>query len=361
MQAHKRLSLIVGVAETLRKAIGEGEVRDQLPNVRSLSQDLNVSVPTVLGAIKLLDEEGLLEVRQGHPTRILSSAGNILTKKGQTSHKVVILGFPPERIESSLYYREVEDALRRMDIEVEFHQFEKKIWGLTGREFDRLLARYQPDCWVLANCPPKVQNQFSEKGLPCILEGGAALPGLSIPDLEIDFSAVYRHAAHQFLNQGHKRIHFLIGDRSAAKNPQSIETFLGVIRERFPEVTRKSVVQEYDGTLADLRLVLERLFAGEVKPTGLFVALVSRMIFTQSWLLSNGYRIPEEVSLICRDSDEFVDCLVPEPARYAHSQKLAVRRLVRMILAMVEHTPLKDHTTFVPEYVPGETLGRAPE
>ena len=361
MQAPKRVSLISDVAESLRKAIREGEVRDQLPNVRRLSRDLSVSVPTVLGAIKLLGEEKLVEVRQGYSTRILSPERQAGSRKGQEPRKVVILGFLPEEIERSLYHREVADSLRRMQIQVELHQFHKKIWGLTDREVDRLMSSYQADCWVLVGCPPQVQRQFSEKDLSCILAGGNALPGLSIPDIEIDFSALYRHAAHKFLNLGHERIHLLIGDRSAAKNPQSIDVFVKTIQKRFPDQTRKLVVREYNGSLVGLRSLLEELFAKPIKPTALCVALVSRMVFTQSWLLSSGYRIPTEVSLICRDSDELIDCLVPEPARYEYSLKLAVRRLVRMIAAKVEHAPVKEHTTYVPEFVEGDTLGPAPQ
>lgn len=361
MQPPKRFSLILDVAEVLRKAIRDGEVRDRLPNVRSLSRELNVSVPTVLGAIKLLGEDGLVEVRQGHPTRILLPEKRIGHLKDHEPRRVVILGFPPEEIEKNLYHREVADALRRMNIQVEMHQFQKKVWGLTDREFDRLTSRYRADCWVLAGCPPQVQRQFSEKDLPCILAGGVALPGLRIPDIEIDFCALYRHAANQFLNLGHERIHLIIGDRSAAKNPQSIVAFVEAIQKRFPGQTRKRVVREYDGSLADLRLLLENLFAESIKPTGLCVALVSRMVFAQSWLLSEGYRIPDQVSLICRDSDDLIDCLVPEPARYEHSFKLAVRRLVQMITAKVEHAPVKEHTTYMPEFVKGKTLGPAPE
>jgi len=55
------------------------------------------------------------------------------------------------------------------------------------------------------------------------------------------------------------------------------------------------MVREYDGSLVGLRSLLEELFAKPIKPTALCVALVSRMVFTQSWLLSIGYRIPTEV------------------------------------------------------------------
>lgn len=361
MEAPRRRSLISGVADILRKAISEGEVSGHLPNVRCLSRDLNVSVPTILGAIKLLGEEGSVEVRQGHPTRIVLSDEQPEIPQIQQDRRVVILGFPPEDTEKCIYYREVADSLRRMNVHVEFHQFTKKIWGLNDREFERLTRRYSPQCWVLVGCPPLVQRRFSEGNLPCILAGGTALPGLSIPAFEVDFSALYQHAANQFLNFGHERIHLLIGDRSAAKNPQCIDKFVETVQKRFPEQNRNGIIKEYDGSLPGLRSILENLFAERLQPTGLCVALVSRMVFTQSWLLSERYRIPTDVSLICRDSDRTLECLVPEPARYETSLNVATRRLVRIIMAKVERIPIKMHTANEPEFVKGETLGPAPK
>lgn len=360
MLAPTRLSLISGVADSLRGAIEAGEFVSQLPTVRALSRDLCVSVPTVLAAVKILAEEGYVKVSQGCPTKIVYEAVLKPAPVGMASKKVVFLGFPPDYIEESVYYREVADILTRNGCVVERHQFRKKIWGLTKREFERLVQGRQADCWVLVGGPPEVQEFFAARKLTCLIEGSVARPGLAIPDFEMDYGAIYRHAANQFLNLGHRRIRLMISEKSATKNPESIDAFVQTVQARFPETTRRALVRIHDGTISGFKSGLEALFHEKEKPTALFVALVSRMIMAESWLLSSGYKIPGDVSLICRDSDEMIPFLVPMPAHYAHSEKQAIRRLVRAIMARVEHKPVKEHTLIIPEFIKGETLGPPP-
>lgn len=60
------------VAADLRRAIAEGEVRpgERLPPARDLAAVLGVNTNTVLRALRLLRDEGLLEFRRGHGIRV---------------------------------------------------------------------------------------------------------------------------------------------------------------------------------------------------------------------------------------------------------------------------------------------------
>jgi DNA-binding FadR family transcriptional regulator len=74
----KRMS--ADVADQIRRAILEGsiEVGDHLPAERDLAQRFNVNRSTVREALRLLEEEGFVETRQGDGTRaldVLKSAG----------------------------------------------------------------------------------------------------------------------------------------------------------------------------------------------------------------------------------------------------------------------------------------------
>src|ERR1700686_5016184 len=60
------------VAAQIRTAIADGEAKpgDRLPPARHLAAVMNVNTNTVLRAVRLLRDEGLLELRQGHGIRV---------------------------------------------------------------------------------------------------------------------------------------------------------------------------------------------------------------------------------------------------------------------------------------------------
>ncbi len=60
------------VAAQIRRAIADGEARpgDRLPPARHLAAVMGVNTNTVLRAVRLLRDEGLLELRQGHGIRV---------------------------------------------------------------------------------------------------------------------------------------------------------------------------------------------------------------------------------------------------------------------------------------------------
>ena len=60
------------VAAQIRKAIADGEAKpgDRLPPARHLAAVMQVNTNTVLRALRMLRDEGLLELRQGHGIRV---------------------------------------------------------------------------------------------------------------------------------------------------------------------------------------------------------------------------------------------------------------------------------------------------
>jgi GntR family transcriptional regulator len=63
------------VAAQIRQAIAEGEAKpgDRPPPARHLAAVLAVNTNTVLRAVRLLRDEGLLELRQGHGIRVVGT------------------------------------------------------------------------------------------------------------------------------------------------------------------------------------------------------------------------------------------------------------------------------------------------
>ena len=72
------------VAAQIRRAIADGETRpgERLPPARHLAAVMHVNTNTVLRALRLLRDEGLLELRPGHGIRVSGTPqrGALLTK-----------------------------------------------------------------------------------------------------------------------------------------------------------------------------------------------------------------------------------------------------------------------------------------
>ncbi len=63
------------VAGQIRRAIADGEAKpgERLPPARDLAAVMGVNTNTVLRALRLLRDEGLLEFRRGHGVRVAGS------------------------------------------------------------------------------------------------------------------------------------------------------------------------------------------------------------------------------------------------------------------------------------------------
>jgi GntR family transcriptional regulator len=63
------------VAAQIREAIANGEAKpgDRLPPARHLAAVMGVNTNTVLRALRLLRDEGLLQLRQGHGIRVIGT------------------------------------------------------------------------------------------------------------------------------------------------------------------------------------------------------------------------------------------------------------------------------------------------
>jgi DNA-binding LacI/PurR family transcriptional regulator len=74
--------------------------------------------------------------------------------------------------------------------------------------------------------------------------------------------------------------------------------------------------------------------------------------------LRKGVKLPQQVALISRDNDPFLESLVPAVARYERNPTLFARRVSRLVLDLVREGARPPHNyRLMPTFMEGETLG----
>lgn len=357
MKIPHRHSIVSEVADSLRDAIHNREFLDHLPGVRKLSASLHVSIPTILAAIRVLETEGLLQSHPGKRTRILPGRKRAGARRKKVP-QVVFLTFTSNWISGSEYYQAVLHDLREMGIGIRIFECVYASQKIVQKELEELTTVEDPDCWVLLGPPADVQSLFARKQKPCIIDG-VTIPGLPLPDFEVDFSALYRHAVNHLQRSGHRNICLLTTRHSAGINPESINVFRAAVQKLLPDGQHWESVRTYDGTAEEFTRLLEGLFsAHKPPPTALVIAKVNRVAGAMTWLMNQGLKVPGDISIISRDHDDILECLCPLPAHYRQPPSVA-NRFVRAILAILEKRHIRSHYRVMTEFVEGGTVGAA--
>jgi DNA-binding LacI/PurR family transcriptional regulator len=119
-------------------------------------------------------------------------------------------------------------------------------------------------------------------------------------------------------------------------------------------------VVRHDGTVADIcdKLALCRR---PEHPTALLVSRAVNVLTVMGYLMRRGLRIPEDVALISRDHEPFLEHMVPSVARYVISPENMAHRISAAVLESVQGGLVRSaNYQIMPQFTEGETLGPVP-
>jgi GntR family transcriptional regulator len=90
------------VAAQIRRAIADGEAKpgQRLPPAKDMAAVMGVNTNTVLRALRLLRDEGLLELRQGHGIRVSGTPerGAVITRARELVRFANANGYPRDEL-----------------------------------------------------------------------------------------------------------------------------------------------------------------------------------------------------------------------------------------------------------------------
>ena len=350
----RRSSLPIEVAGCLRERLARGDWVRLLPGEMELARELQVGRNTIRAALAVLEKDGLICTTSGKRREVLGKIKR--ARKPLVKVAVVLLPAPWQTLPSATLL--LMDALRsrlhgagwQMQMVVEAAAFRRA----PSAALESLAARHPSAVWILYRSTVAMQRWF-EKHQPDTVIAGSCHPGVTLPQVDIDYRATCRHAAGRLLGLGHHRLAVLAPVTSFPGDEESLKGF----REGAGKA-EVSVLPTQD-TRASVIQSLRTLLSGGERPTAIFTFEARHAATALTWIARHGVAVPEQMSLLSRNDDPFLAQLVPEPAHYERLPEAFAKKLAQLVISAGSGVPLKQVKHLImPTFVRGETLGRQP-
>lgn len=350
----QRISLASLTAQSLRESMQAGHWHGHLPGERELCARLQVSRHTLRAALQELERDGFLEVSDRQRRRIKSEV-----KPKQAAHsRVIALISPRPLLEMSpstvVMVDDLRDQLSRVGFTFEIHVSTACFTSKPARALEALTTRSPAAAWLLFGSLEPVQSWFLRRQLPCLVVGSCA-PGISLPSIDADYRALCRHAGGMLCGKGHRHIAFI---RPAGDYGGDMQSEQG-LREALGGSSHAPSLQViiHDGTAAHLCSLLDRALRSARPPTACVVARAIHVLTVLMHLLQRGKRIPQDMAVISRDDEAFLQHTVPAATRYAANTGQFARSVCKAARQLAEAGTLPPKAIrLMPRLIRGETL-----
>lgn len=339
------------VAAHLRGELQRGKWTNLMPGRDKLARELGVNRKTVEAALVKLEREGVLEA-QGPGKRRL-----IRLPKGMKAEKLLTVGLllHDSSNRGQGYIIDLQHELDRRGIGVVVAPKTLEELNMNPKRLGRMVNRISADAWIVVAGSFEVLEWFVGQRKQVFALFGRRRE-LMISGVGPDKPPAYAEATKALVELGHRRIVLLCApERRLPKPGASERAFLAEMAAHGIPLSRFQL-PDWDGSVAGLHRRLASLFR-VTPPTAMILDGIQHLAAAQSFLVNRGFRVPDDVSLICTDEEPWFDWCRPEMAHIRWESKPLVSRVVRW--AGNVRAGRKDiRQSEVPaEFVPGGSIG----
>jgi hypothetical protein len=351
----RRLTLIDQIEFEIKQRISNGLWREQLPAERSMCVELRVGRNSLRAALARLKQEGLVVIEPG----VGISARHISSGTAYQAQETVALLSPVPleklRPHQTLWIDELRGLLAEKEVMMRFHCEPRCFGPRAPKAIDKFVRLHTANCWVLVHSTLTMQDWFKASRTPCVI-AGSCHEGVDLPYVDLNHHATCRHAAITFLRLGHRRVAFLTRLAENAGDQQSERGFMEGVAE-YEDRQAVGTVLHLDNNKRHTARLIGRLMARNDAPTAILVNQSYHYLTVFSILMQMGKSIPANVSLICRDHDNFLSFLEPTPAYYGDDAKLFSKKMIRVLTAVMAGAPSSNtRVNLLPELIMGSSI-----
>jgi len=325
-----------------------------MPGERKLCERLQVSRDTLRAALQELEREGTLGVSDRQCRRIKTKRAGL----GDDAHHRVVALLSPASLQtisprSMFVIDAVRDRLAKAGCVIECHVSRSCFSAHPARALKKLVDDHPAAVWVVVGSKEPMQRWFMRHRLP-LLVIGSCKAGIGLPSFDVDHRAICRHAGDVLWRKGHRRIAIVLPQDAYEGETRSEEGLRESLRSRSDGLLR---VLRHDGTTTHLCSLLDTAMRSPKPPTAYIVARAVHALTVTMHLMRRGKRIPQDVAVISRDDDPFLQSTTPDVARYSINPAQFARRVAMAARQLSETGTLAPKAfRLIPKFIAGETV-----
>ena len=305
-------------------------------------------------ALKQLELEGVISNKQGQRRRILRRT----PRDGKSLEKPVIGYLSPTSTKemfghTSRKISAIEYHIHQMDIGFELLVKSSCYTKTPAKALNSLIEDTQIKYWILQETNFQAQKWFQDNKIPAVITG-SRYDGIEIPFVDLDNAAVCRHAVGLFLAKKRNTICYLTISDPLPGDLKSQTGFMEGIN-RGSGIRGK--IARTNGTPDNICSKLDIILGTNAPPDALLVDKVSHVYCVASYLLEKGYRIPEDIAIICRTESHDLQYMRPAIAHYSTSTEELAKKTSEQAIKLVNGDKIgTSGILIIPEFVAGQSL-----
>lgn len=352
----QRQTLVTQAAEYLRDALRHGEWTDFLPGSRALCDRLQISGYTLHQALMILQSEKLISIAHGRRIKVLRKKPPRATARTSSRMVVALTTQSLEEMTSPYCFVKLQHSLQMAGFELLVHSDPRLRWQNSPRRLEKLIRDIPAACWVLFSVNADVQRWFMERKVSAIISG-TRHSGICLPAVESDISNLCHAAVDSFVSKGHTRLAYLAFKSETAGDQAMERDFVKSFSARCGSDGYAKIFH-HNCTVDGICSTMAALWAAPNRPTGILVKAPGHTATAVSYLLSNGVKLPRDVSIISVDHTRFHREIVPSIAGFEFNKKMNAELLARKVETLARTGTLPAYTIKVPaKFIPGDTFG----
>ncbi len=360
MQPIRRLTLSEQTAAHLREGFRNGRWSGRLPGVWKLSKELGVSRDAVRAALRLLEDEGMVNHGGAGRSRDVSHDSSVI---GRRLLRVgILLASPMEK--DNAHTHELIFSIRQA-IEALGHACfiaPKSSEQLHHRveRIRRYMTECRADAWIVYSASREVLEMVAANSFPAFALGGRA-QGLPLAGSRADLSVPIRDCVDALVAGGHHCIVLISPSKWRHPNLNApAQVFLERLRHHGISADAHYNLPDWDHDPAGLNALLKALFFA-TPPTALMVLEPECIGPVLVFLSERGLRVPDHVSVVSLLPDPMQSFYRPALAHFHWPIHPHVKQTVRWVNSLVRGEVDQKQHAVEPTFVPAESIGPCPK